>query len=103
MKRLRIVYTLSPGTEEREAMEQLRRTQEELPQGASLWVYRRSDPIMEQELRWVPFGDLVQIIDFETAAQADAFADSPARKAQNKRTRGFFSNIASFTCPMVEQ
>lgn len=31
MKRLRIVYTLSPGTEEREAMEQLRRTQEELP------------------------------------------------------------------------
>lgn len=51
----------------------------------------------------MPFGDLVQIIDFETAAQADAFADSPARKAQNKRTRGFFSNIASFTCPMVEQ
>lgn len=103
MKRLRIVYTLSPGTEEREAMEQLRRTQEELPQGASLWVYRRSDPIMERELRWVPFGDLVQIIDFETAAQADAFADSQAQKSQAQRTRGFFSNIASFTCPLVEQ
>ena len=51
MKRLRIVYTLNPGIEEREAMEQLRKTQEDLPQGASLWVYRRSDPIMDQELR----------------------------------------------------
>jgi len=103
MKRLRIVYTLNPGIEEREAMEQLRKTQEELPQGASLWVYRRSDPIMEQELRWVPFGDLVQVIDFETAAQADTFPDSEAQKSQNKRTRGFFFNVASFTCPLVEQ
>ena len=51
----------------------------------------------------MPFGDLVQIIDFETAAQADAFADSQAQKSQAQRTRGFFSNIASFTCPLVEQ
>ena len=103
MKRLRIVYTLDPGTGEREAMEQLCRTQEDLPRGAALQVYRRSDPAMELELRWVPFGDLVQIIDFETAAQADAFADSLAQKSQNQRTRGFFSNIASLTCPLVEQ
>lgn len=103
MTRLRIVYTLNPDVDERDAFEQLKKTGEDLPQGAVLQVARRSDPAMELELRWVPFGDLVQIIDFETAAQADAFTDSPAQKAQNTRTRGFFSNIASFTCPLVEQ
>lgn len=103
MTRLRIVYTLNPGVDERDAFERLKKTGEDLPQGAVLQVARRSDPAMELELRWVPFGDLVQIIDFETAAQADAFADSPAQKAQNRRTRGFFSNIASFTCPVVKQ
>ncbi len=103
MKRIRIVYTLNPGIEEREAMEQLLKTKEDLPQGAALSVYRRSDPSMALELRWVPFGDLVQVIDFESAAQADAFDGSKAQKSQNRRTRGFFSNVASFTCPLVER
>ena len=103
MTKLRIVYTLNPGVSERDALEQLRKTEEDLPQGAALWVGRRSEPSMELELRWVPFGDLVQIIDFETAAQADAFEDSAATKAQHKRTRGLFSNVASCTCPIVEQ
>lgn len=102
MTRLTKVYTLNPGIEERAAIEQLQKTQDELPEGAVLSLFRRNDKDMQIAIRWLPFGDLVQMIDFPKAWQAQEFDDSEAYQSQNKRTKGFFSNIATISCTLVD-
>ena len=101
MTRLMIVYTLKEGTDERRAIEELEKTRDELPEGAFLEICRRSEPGMDAQLRWMPFGDLVQIMNFPHAWQAQEFDDSEAYESQNRRTKGFFSNIASVSCTVV--
>lgn len=102
MTRLMIVYTLNDGIREQDAIEQLRKTQQDLPEGAVQQISRRNSQGIDGKIRWVPFGDLVQLIDFSHGRQAQEFDDSEAYAAQKKRTKGFFSNIAFLSCTVVD-
>ena len=102
MRRLMIVYTLVEGTDEHQAIEALQKTQEQLPEGAFQQLCRRNEKDMDQQLRWMPFGDLVQIIDFQKASEAENFDDSSAAIAQRRRCRGMFSNSAAISCTVVD-
>ena len=102
MTRLTIVYTLNEGVSEQDVIEQLQKTKEDLPEGAFQQISRRSAQGMETKIRWVPFGDLVQFIDFAHGWQAQEFDDSEAYAAQRERTKGFFSNVAFLSCTIVD-
>lgn len=102
MTRLTIVYTLNDGVAEQDAVEQLRKTQQDLPEGAFQQISRRNAQGMDAKIRWVPFGDLVQFIDFPHGWQAQEFDDSETYAAQEKRTKGFFSNVAFLSCTVVD-
>ncbi|MGM9522284.1 MAG: hypothetical protein ACI3VB_07395 [Oscillospiraceae bacterium] len=101
MTRMYIVYTLRKDVDFYSAVEQLQKTQDELPEGAFQQLCRRNEKEMEQMLQWMPFGDLVQIIDFPHAWQAGSFEDTEAYVHQTQRTKGFFSNIAMDSCPLA--
>lgn len=101
MRRLMIVYTLTKDTDEHQAIEALQKTQNNLPEGAFQQLCRRTEKGMDEQLRWMPFGDLVQIIDFPLASQAEDFDNSDAAKEQRKRCRGMFSNTAAISCTLV--
>lgn len=102
MTRLTIVYTLNEGVLEQDVIEQLQKTQKDLPEGAFQQIARRNGQGMEAKIRWVPFGDLVQFIDFAHGWQAQEFDESEAYAAQKARTKGFFSNIAFLSCTVVD-
>lgn len=102
MTRLTIVYTLNDGVAEQDAIEQLGKTQQDLPEGAFQQIARRNAQGMDAKVRWAPFGDLVQFIDFPHGWQAQEFDDSEAYAAQEKRTKGFFSNVAFMSCTVVD-
>ena len=99
--RLTMVYTVSENHTLEEAWKELEKTRQDLPEGADLQVCLRSAQGMDTQIRWVPFGDLVQLIDFEHGWQAQRFDDSEAYENQMKRTSGFFSNIAMLSCTMI--
>ena len=101
MTRLTIVYTLNDNIQRRDAAQQLELTQKDLPEGACLQVTQRSAPGMDTKIRWVPFGDLVQFIDFVHARQAQEFDESEAYAAQQRRTKGFFSNVTFLSCTVI--
>lgn len=102
MTRMYIVYTLKPDADFRRAVELLQKTQDDLPEGAFQQLCRRDEKGLAETLPWIPFGDLVQILDFPKAWQAREFEDSDAAKAQSARTKGFFSNIAAISCPLMD-
>ncbi|MCC8064102.1 MAG: hypothetical protein LUF84_00750 [Clostridiales bacterium] len=102
MTRMYIVYTLRQGTDIRKALELLQKTQDDLPEGAFQQLCLRNEKGMAEMLQWMPFGDVVQILDFPHAWQAAEFDDSPAGKAQAQRTKGMFSNIAADSCQITE-
>jgi hypothetical protein len=96
-----IVYTLSKDTDFQHAVNVLQKTQDDLPEGAFQQLCRRNEQGLQEAIPWMPFGDLVQILDFPSAWQAQEFEDSDAGKAQNERTKGLFSNVAAISCPIV--
>ena len=100
--RLTVVYTVNEGHTDQEALEALMRTQEDLPKGAVQQIVPRNQPGMDVKIRWVPFGDLVQFIDFEHGYEAQEFDDSIAYHNQEKRCKGLFSNIAFLSCTVVD-
>lgn len=102
MTRMYIVYTLQGGADFRRAVEALERTRPELPQGTAMQLCRRNDPEMENSLQWMPFGDLVQILDFPEARQAQGFEASEAYRRQLENTKGMFSNTAAISCPLTD-
>lgn len=102
MTRMYILYTLKDGTDFRHAVEVLQKTQDELPEGAFQQLARRDEQGLSEAIPWMPFGDLVQILDFPHAWQAQEFEDSPAGIAQQHRIKGLFSNIASISCPLTD-
>jgi hypothetical protein len=97
-----IVYTLTDATTDVEALAQLRKTAEMLPEGATENVCRRSEQGMDVKLQWVPFGDLVQTIDFPHGWQAQQFDDSEAYHDQERRCKGMFANIAFLNCTVID-
>lgn len=101
MTRMYIVYTLKQGTDFRHAVEVLQKTQDDLPEGAFQQLCRRNEQGLAEAIPWMPFGDLVQILDFPKAWQAQEFEDSDAGKAQSLRIKGLFSNVAAISCPMT--
>ena len=102
MTRMYIVYTLKPEADFRRAVELLQKTQDELPEGVFQQISRRSEQGLQEAIPWMPFGDLVQILDFPQTRQALEFEDSPAYLAQKERTRGLFSNAAAINCPIID-
>lgn len=103
MTRLTIVYTLNENATEQAAIEALKKTAEELPEGATQKLCRRNEQGMDIKIRWVPFGDLVQFIDFAHGWQAQQFDDSEAYHNQEKRCKGMFSNIAFLSCTLIDE
>ena len=99
--RVTIVYTVKEDIELRTAMLELEKTRQDLPEGADLQVCLRNAQGMDTQIRWVPFGDLVQFVDFQSGYQAHHFEDSEAYEKQMKRTKGMFANIATLSCTVV--
>lgn len=102
MTRMYIVYTLKPDTDFYHAVAELQKTQDDLPEGAFQQICRREEKGLSEAIPWIPFGDLVQILDFPEAWQAQTFEDSKAGLAQQARIKGLFSNIAAIACPLVD-
>lgn len=102
MTRMYIVYTLREGIDFHHAVQALEKTRAELPEGADQQLCRRNAPEMENSLQWMPFGDLVQILDFPEARQAQGFEASEAFRRQQERTKGMFSNTAAISCPLTD-
>ena len=103
MTRLLIVYTLAEGTTLRQAVDTLLETGKDLPEGVVMGIYDRGDAQVAYQLRWIPYGDIVQVLEFPSAKEADEFQDSEAGKAQRLRCRHMFSNQSSVTFPIVEE
>jgi hypothetical protein len=103
MTRLTIVYTLQENASEQAAIQALRQTAEDLPEGAQQKICRRSEQGMDIKIRWVPFGDLVQFIDFCHGWQAQKFDDSEAYRNQQQRCKGMFSNVAFLSCALIDE
>ena len=102
MTRMYIVYTLREGADFHTAVQALEKTRPELPEGTGQQLCRRNDPEMENSLQWMPFGDIVQILDFPEARQAQEFEASEAYAHQKARTKGMFSNAAAISCPLTD-
>ena len=102
MTRMYIVYTLKPDVDFYRAVGELQKTQDDLPEGAFQQLCRRDEKGLQEAIPWIPFGDLVQILDFPHTWQAHEFEDSSAGKAQHERTKGLFSNVAAIACPLVD-
>jgi hypothetical protein len=103
MTRLTVVYTLNPNANEHDAIEALRKTEADLPEGAVQNLCRRNEQGMDIKIRWVPFGDLVQFIDFAHGWQAQQFDTSEAYHKQEARCKGMFSNIAFLSCTLIDE
>lgn len=103
MTRLTVVYTLNENTAWQDAAAALKRTEEDLPEDAKMRICRRNEQGMDIKIRWVPFGDLVQFIDFAHGWQAQQFDESEAYQKQEKRCKGMFSNIAFLNCTLIDE
>ena len=102
MTRLLIVYTLAEGVTVQKAVDTLLETRKDLPADVTMGIYDRGAAEVAYQLRWIPYGDIVQMLEFPTAAQADAFQETEAAKAQRLRCRHLFSNQSAVTFPVVE-
>ena len=102
MTRLLIVYTLAQDVPVQKAVDALLETGKELPGTVTMGIYDRSAAEVAGQLRWIPYGDLVQVLEFPEAAQADAWQDTETAKAQRRRCRHMFSNQSALTFPIVE-
>ncbi len=102
MTKMYIVYTLQDNTDFQQAANALEETVSDLPNGVSQKLRPRNDPEMQKAIPWIPFGDLVQILDFHESWQALEFETSQAYSHQKERTKGMFSNVTTIQCPLAD-